>query len=70
MKVPFISAKKYLFNDFAIATQVAYNEDENIACHTIATGQKVGWTWDIGLSSRKGMGYVYSSVHTSHEEAI
>jgi tryptophan halogenase len=70
MKVPFISAKKYLFNDFAIATQIPYDEGEDIACHTIATGQTAGWTWDIGLSSRKGMGYVYSSDHTSHEDAI
>jgi hypothetical protein len=70
MKIPFIPAKKYLFNDFAIATQVPYDEGEDIACHTIATGQTAGWTWDIGLSSRKGMGYVYSSDHTTHENAI
>jgi len=70
MKIPFKSAKKYLFNDFAIATQISYDEGEDIACHTIATGQTAGWTWDIGLSSRKGMGYVYSSAHTSHEDAI
>jgi tryptophan 7-halogenase len=70
MKIPFKSARKYLFNDFAIAAQIPYDEGEDIACHTIATGQKAGWTWDIGLSSRKGMGYVYSSAHTSHEEAI
>lgn len=70
LKIPFISAKKYLFNDFAIAAQIPYDDEEDIACHTIATGQTAGWTWDIGLSTRKGMGYVYSSDHTSHEDAI
>jgi hypothetical protein len=70
LKVPFIPAKKYLFNDFAISTQIPYDDGEDIACHTIATAQTAGWTWDIGLSSRKGMGYVYSSDHTTHENAI
>ncbi len=70
MKVPFLPANKILFNDTAIATQVPYDDEEDIACHTIATGKEAGWIWDIGLSSRKGMGYVYSSNHTSDENAM
>ena len=65
-----MSAKKYLFNDHAIVAQVPYDDGEDIACHTIATAQDAGWIWNIGLSSRKGMGYVYSNDYTSHEQAM
>lgn len=70
LEVPFKSIDDVLFNDRAIAVHVPY-EDENapLACHTIATGQNAGWTWDIGLTSRRGVGHVYSSAHLSDEEA-
>jgi tryptophan halogenase len=62
--VPFVSKKNVLFNDRAIAIQVPYaNESDPIASATIATAQGSGWIWDIGLPSRRGVGYVYSSDH-------
>lgn len=68
--VDFESTQKYLFVDNAIAIQVPYPEkDSPIATHTISTAHEAGWTWDIGLSGRRGVGYVYSSAHTSHERA-
>jgi 2-polyprenyl-6-methoxyphenol hydroxylase-like FAD-dependent oxidoreductase len=68
--VPFASRKETLFNDTALALRVPYaDETSAIASHTIATAQSAGWIWDIGLSSRRGIGYVYSSAHTSDEEA-
>ncbi len=70
MDVPFISNAQYLFNDRAIALRLPYDdEDAPLACHTIATGQNVGWTWDIGLTTRRGVGHVYSSEYLSDEEA-
>ncbi len=36
-----------------------------IATHTISTAQSAGWIWDIGLPTRRGIGYVYSSRHIS-----
>lgn len=61
---------KYLFVDHAVTMQVPYEDEQQaIATHTISTAQEAGWTWDIGLSGRRGIGYVYSSKHTSHEEA-
>ncbi|MBW8759055.1 MAG: tryptophan 7-halogenase [Burkholderiales bacterium] len=64
------SCKHLLFNDTALALQVPYPAaDTPIACETIATAQPAGWTWDIGLHDRRGVGHVYSSAHTSHEEA-
>ncbi|MBR9911450.1 MAG: tryptophan 7-halogenase [Gammaproteobacteria bacterium] len=68
--IPFIDCNDILFIDNALAVQVPYaSEDAPIASHTISTAQEAGWIWDIGLSSRRGVGYVYSSSHTSHERA-
>ena len=70
LKVPFVDKSDILFIDRAIAVQVPYeHEDSPIASHTISTGQAAGWIWDIGLVKRRGVGYVYSSRHTSDEQA-
>jgi tryptophan halogenase len=68
--VPFVDCSDVLFCDTALAVQVP-NADENspIATHTISTAQSAGWIWDVGLPSRRGVGYVYSSSHTSDEAA-
>jgi tryptophan halogenase len=68
--IGFIPKDDVLFVDHALAAQVPYvREDEVIPCHTIATAQEAGWIWDIGLSARRGTGYVYSSKHTDHDQA-
>jgi len=68
--IPFIDKKKYSANDSALAAQVPYPESSSpIASATVATTQSAGWTWDIGLSSRRGVGYVYSSAHITDEQA-
>lgn len=62
--IPYVSQKHIIFNDTALAVQVPYpSPDSPIASHTIATAQSSGWIWDIGLPSRRGVGYVYSSAH-------
>lgn len=69
-QVPFKSCQDILFIDTALAIQVPYDkEDSPIASHTISTGQEAGWIWDIGLQHRRGVGYVYSSKHSSEEQA-
>lgn len=68
--VPFISQKHVLFNDSALAVQVPYqNLDSPIGSQTVSTAQSNGWIWDIGLPTRRGIGHVYSSAHTSDEAA-
>lgn len=68
--VEFESCRDTLFVDTALAAQVPYpSEDSPIASHTIATAQDSGWIWDIGLSSRRGTGHVYSSAHMGQEQA-
>ena len=68
--VPFRDCSDVLFCDTALAVQVP-GEDESspIATHTISTAQSAGWIWDVGLPTRRGVGYVYSSSHTSDEAA-
>ena len=68
--VPFVDRSDVLFIDTALAVQVPYEtETAAIASHTISTAQAAGWIWDIGLSTRRGVGHVYSSRHTSQEQA-
>jgi hypothetical protein len=69
-EIPFVSHKNTLFNDAALAVQVPYaDEAAPIASHTLSTAQQAGWIWDIGLPTRRGVGYVYSSAHTSDDQA-
>lgn len=64
------SISDVILNDTALAMQVPYAEaDTPIATHTISTAHEAGWTWDIGLKDRRGVGYVYSSKHSSDERA-
>jgi tryptophan 7-halogenase len=64
--VPLARQQQVLFNDSALAVQVPYTQaDSPVASQTIATAQAHGWVWDIGLPTRRGVGHVYSSAHTS-----
>jgi tryptophan halogenase len=59
-----------LFCDTALAAQVPYETpDAPMASQTISTAQEAGWIWDICLPTRRGVGYVYSSRHSSEEAA-
>lgn len=68
--VPFIDRSDVLFNDTALAVQAPYAESRApIASQTISTARSAGWIWDIGLVSRRGIGYVYSSRHENDDNA-
>jgi tryptophan halogenase len=68
--VPFRACDDVLFCDAALAVQVPYDTpDAPICSHTISTAQEAGWIWDIGLPNRRGTGYVYSTRHSSDDEA-
>jgi tryptophan halogenase len=67
---PFKGVADSLFCDRAVTLQVPYPApDAPIASCTISTAQEAGWTWDIGLQERRGIGYVYSSRHTDDARA-
>ena len=68
--VSFKDCSDVLFCDAALALQVPYaTPDAPMASHTISTAQSAGWIWDIGLPTRRGTGYVYSTRHATDEEA-
>ena len=70
LKAPYKSCRWSLFCDRAVAMQVPYETpDAPIASYTISTAHEAGWTWDIGLDTRRGTGYVYSSAHTDDSRA-
>jgi tryptophan halogenase len=67
---PFRSAKEVLFVDRAVAIQVPYASAKTpIPSYTISSAQEAGWTWDVGLQTRRGVGYVYSTRHTDSTRA-
>ncbi len=71
MAFPLSAGLTSLFNDAALAVQVPYSESKApIASQTTSTARAAGWIWDIGLQSRRGIGYTYSSAHTDDEAAI
>ncbi len=60
-----------LLVDRALAVQASYKvENGPIPSATLSTAHEAGWTWDIGLRHRRGIGYVYSSAHTTDERAL
>ena len=66
-----VSVKDVLFNDTAIAVQVPYADPcDPIASVTLSTAGPHGWIWDIGLSSRRGIGYVHSGAHADEDTAF
>ncbi len=70
LNVPFVDKRHQLFVDHAVVAQVPYlTESSKIPCYTKSFAKKNGWIWDIGLSNRRGVGYVYSSHYTDHEHA-
>lgn len=68
--VEFEDKNDVLFVDNAVTMQVPYSDANSpIASSTISTAHEAGWTWDIGLTQRRGTGYVYSSQYTNHDRA-
>lgn len=66
----FVDKSGVLLCDTALAIQVPYqNQEQVIKPYTVAHAQKAGWIWDIGLTTRRGVGLVYSSSHINEDNA-
>jgi flavin-dependent dehydrogenase len=67
---PLSDVRDELFVDTALAIQVPYaTPAAAIRSSTLSTAQAAGWIWDIGLQTRRGIGYVYSSAFSDEAEA-
>lgn len=69
LKEPFDSYRDCLLNDRALAAQVPYPDPPRRPPFTTARAMNAGWSWDIPLYHRRGVGYVYSSSFISDEGA-
>jgi tryptophan halogenase len=69
LKQEYISYQDELLCDSAIAIQTPRKRDLPINPFTTATAKSSGWIWEIGLSTRKGNGYVFSSAFQSYTDA-
>ena len=67
--VGFVDKSDSLLTDTAITLQVPTQSDDEIPPYTIATAHQAGWIWDIALTERRGVGFVYSSKYMSDEQA-
>ena len=56
--------------DTALAIQELVAESDEILPYTLATAHQAGWIWDIPLTQRRGVGFVYSSRHMTEAEAV
>ncbi|MGS0690909.1 tryptophan halogenase family protein [Shewanella sp. 30m-9] len=70
LKVPFISKAEELFVDKAVVVQVATASDDIIPPFTVSTAHQAGWIWDIALSNRRGVGFVYCSKYMDDATAV
>ncbi|MCK8043606.1 tryptophan 7-halogenase [Shewanella sp. 1CM18E] len=70
LKVPFIDKADQLFVDKAVVVQVPTSTNEVIPPFTISTAHQAGWIWDIALSNRRGIGFVYSSKYMDDATAV
>jgi tryptophan 7-halogenase len=67
---PWRDVTNMLFVDRAVAMQVPYaSEKTPIFPATISSAHESGWTWDIGLDTRRGIGFCYSGKYTDDDRA-
>jgi tryptophan halogenase len=68
---PFESFEDNLINNRAWATPMEYKDkDAEMQPFTNCTALGNGWVWNTPLYSRIGTGYVFSTKHTTEEEAL
>lgn len=70
LRVPFVSWRKWLRCNRAIAMQTEHAAEKSLRPFSVAKRASSGWTWRIPLQTRVGNGYVYSSDHQSDDAAL
>lgn len=70
LRVPFRDKSAQIMTDVALALQEPTKESDEILPYTLATAHEAGWIWDIPLTTRRGIGFVYSSHYMTETEAV
>lgn len=68
--VSFLDKSSQILTDTALALQEPTADTDEILPYTLATAHKAGWIWDIPLTNRRGIGFVYGSNFMSEDEAV
>ena len=68
--VSFVDKSEQILTDRAIAVQITMDDSIEIPPYTLATAHNAGWIWDIPLTNRRGVGFVYASDYMNESEAI
>ena len=68
--IPFLDKSDCILSDTALALQEPTAETDEIPPYTLATAHPSGWIWDIPLTSRRGIGFVYASKYMSEAQAV
>jgi tryptophan halogenase len=62
---------KDIAGNAAWVCQIDYNDpDTEMVNYTTTTAQKYGWSFNIGLYHRMGAGYIFSTNHTTADQAF
>lgn len=70
LQVPFVDKSAQILSDTALAVQIPTAPESAIPPYTLAKAHSAGWLWDIPLTNRRGVGFVYSSRHLSESAAL
>lgn len=70
LDVAMVDKSTQILTDTALAIQIPSEETADIAPYTLAKAHRAGWIWDIPLTTRRGVGFVYASAYMSESEAI
>ncbi|TQF70405.1 tryptophan halogenase family protein [Pseudoalteromonas luteoviolacea] len=69
LDVPFVDKQDVIFSNKALTVQVPELE-ASIPPYTISTAHQAGWIWDIALSNRRGVGFVYCDAYLDKDTAF
>lgn len=70
LAVPFVDKSSQILTDTVLAVQVPTLPASELPPYTLAKAHAAGWLWDIPLTNRRGVGFVFSSGHMSESAAL
>lgn len=70
LDIPFVDKSHQIMTDTALVYRQMTSPDDEILPYTLSTAHKAGWVWDIPLTNRRGMGFVYASDYMSEDQAV
>lgn len=70
LKIPFVDKSHQILTDTALVYRQASTKEDEILPYTLSTAHQSGWVWDIPLTTRRGMGFVFASDFMNEDQAV